>query len=503
MGLMLAEPGYHTRCFVEWEEYPRETLVSAQRAGYFAPAPIWDDVTNFDARPFAGAFDTLIAGYPCQPFSQAGQRKGEDDERHLWPHIARIIDELGDGLRWCFFENVSGHLSLGFETVLGDLRRLGFTPAAGLFSAEEVGATHERQRVFIVAYRKVSVGRGELEPGRTRSGRAGSARVGAELANADGRDARPERQQRVGKQRFQPEGDGALDDAGCAQRRAQPETGDITDRTEARRHEGSGGFRKSSNDVGNTGCQRRQQIAGSLHGDEKPNEGRIAQDSHQSTGAKQALDHAPSSRCDGEGERSETGTEGGQRLLSDGCEQVEHATGERCGEGRAQPGSPEKRHAPSAPGPTPELCGPLLFPPGPGDREAWTAALAIDPSRAPAFARRDAKTAALNLATILPADAAKALGQLPRDVEVADILRALGREAPEMVDNSTALTVFRDLANGLAPRTRALKLLGNGVVPLCAAYAWRTLSTAHGLRPVDLGTEGGAEDRTTDDGVLT
>jgi site-specific DNA-cytosine methylase len=110
MGLMLAEPGFHSRAFVEWEEYPRSVLIAAQRAGYFAPAPIWDDLTSFDASPLAGAIDTLLAGYPCQPFSMAGQRRGEDDERHLWPHVARVARELGDGLRWIFLENVAGHV---------------------------------------------------------------------------------------------------------------------------------------------------------------------------------------------------------------------------------------------------------------------------------------------------------------------------------------------------------------------------------------------------------
>ena len=58
---MLAELGYHTRAFVEWEAYPRSVLIAAQRAGYFAPAPIWDDLRSFDARPFRGAFDTVLA----------------------------------------------------------------------------------------------------------------------------------------------------------------------------------------------------------------------------------------------------------------------------------------------------------------------------------------------------------------------------------------------------------------------------------------------------------
>jgi hypothetical protein len=93
LGVMLAEPGFHTRAFVEWESYPRTVLIAAQRAGYFAPAPIWDDLRSFDARPFRGAFDIVLAGYPCQPFSAAGKRGGADDPRHLWPDVARVIRE--------------------------------------------------------------------------------------------------------------------------------------------------------------------------------------------------------------------------------------------------------------------------------------------------------------------------------------------------------------------------------------------------------------------------
>ena len=63
LGLMLAEPGYHTRALIEWEDWPRTVLITAQRAGYFSPAPIWDDLRSFDARPFRGAFDTVLAGY--------------------------------------------------------------------------------------------------------------------------------------------------------------------------------------------------------------------------------------------------------------------------------------------------------------------------------------------------------------------------------------------------------------------------------------------------------
>lgn len=89
LGLSLAEPSFSTRCWVEIEEYPRDCIIAGQRAGYFAPAPIWTDLRTFDARPWAGRIDTLLAGYPCQPFSAAGKRLGEDDERHLWPEVAR------------------------------------------------------------------------------------------------------------------------------------------------------------------------------------------------------------------------------------------------------------------------------------------------------------------------------------------------------------------------------------------------------------------------------
>ncbi len=88
MGLMLAEPGFETRCWVEWDGEPRERIIAAQRAGYFAPAPIWDDVRAFDGQPLRAAIDTILAGYPCQPFSAAGKRLGERDERHQ-DHPAR------------------------------------------------------------------------------------------------------------------------------------------------------------------------------------------------------------------------------------------------------------------------------------------------------------------------------------------------------------------------------------------------------------------------------
>jgi site-specific DNA-cytosine methylase len=190
MGLMLAEPGYHTRAFVEWEEWPRAVLIAAQRAGYFAPAPIWDDLRSFDARPFRGAFDIVLAGYPCQPFSAAGKRGGADDPRHLWPDVARVIGECRP--EWVFLENVPGHVTLGLETVLRELWGLGYAPAAGLFSAAEVGAPHQRLRIFILAHTDESASRHRpLQPGweqrlHPKGGSAGSGHQQMVDAESDG-----------------------------------------------------------------------------------------------------------------------------------------------------------------------------------------------------------------------------------------------------------------------------------------------------------------------------
>lgn len=150
LGLHIAEPGYRTVCFVERKSFAAATLVARMEDAALDHAPVWDDVKSFDGRPWRGKVHILTAGYPCQPFSFAGLRRGAADPRHLWPDIARIISELRP--EWCFFENVEGHLTLGAADVFGELRGLGYTVKAGLFSAFEVGASHLRKRLFIVAH---------------------------------------------------------------------------------------------------------------------------------------------------------------------------------------------------------------------------------------------------------------------------------------------------------------------------------------------------------------
>jgi DNA (cytosine-5)-methyltransferase 1 len=136
----------------EIEAYASANLVAKAEQGRMSIEAVFSNIKTFPARRFFGCFDIITAGYPCQPFSAAGQRKGTEDPRHLWPYVADIITEVSPAC--VLLENVSGHLSLGFDTVLRDLLGLGYDVEAGLFTASEVGAPHRRQRLFIVANRK-------------------------------------------------------------------------------------------------------------------------------------------------------------------------------------------------------------------------------------------------------------------------------------------------------------------------------------------------------------
>ena len=134
----------------EIEAFPVANLVAKMEAGLMESAPIWTDLKTFPWQSFRDRVDILTGGYPCQPFSAAGKRAGKEDPRHLWPWIADGIRILRP--RVCFFENVEGHISLGLSSVISDLEELGYKVSWGIFSAREVGAPHQRKRVFILAH---------------------------------------------------------------------------------------------------------------------------------------------------------------------------------------------------------------------------------------------------------------------------------------------------------------------------------------------------------------
>jgi site-specific DNA-cytosine methylase len=149
LGLQRAIPSLRSIALCEIEAFAIANLVSKMEAGLMDPAPIWPDLKTFPWAAFRDRVDILTGGYPCQPFSAAGQRKGKQDPRHLWPWIADGIRLLKP--KCCFFENVEGHISLGLSDVIEDLAGMGYRTTWGIFSASECGAPHQRKRVFILA----------------------------------------------------------------------------------------------------------------------------------------------------------------------------------------------------------------------------------------------------------------------------------------------------------------------------------------------------------------
>jgi DNA (cytosine-5)-methyltransferase 1 len=111
--------------------------------------PNLGDITQIDWSTVPPV-DIITGGYPCQPFSSAGLRKGKDDERHLWPFVRDAIRTLGP--RYAILENVRGHLTLGFADVLADLAQIGWDAEWAVVAAADIGAPHLRERIFIVAY---------------------------------------------------------------------------------------------------------------------------------------------------------------------------------------------------------------------------------------------------------------------------------------------------------------------------------------------------------------
>lgn len=159
LGLKRVLPGLRCIAASEIEAYAIANLVSKIEAGLLDPFPIWTDVKTFPCDLFRDLVDIFIASYPCTPFSASGKRKGADDPRHLWPFVRRAVEIIRP--RFCFFENVEGHVSLGLREVLTELALLGYRvensrgePTWGIFSAAEERAPQGRKRVFILASRE-------------------------------------------------------------------------------------------------------------------------------------------------------------------------------------------------------------------------------------------------------------------------------------------------------------------------------------------------------------
>ena len=132
--------------FCDIEEWPRKIL-----AKHWPDVPIAEDVKELANDPDRNVpdCDIITAGYPCQPFSLAGERRGAEDDRHIWPDIFSIVQRKRPA--WCVFENVYGHISMGLDEVLSDLERESYSVRPFIVPACATDAPHRRDRVWIIA----------------------------------------------------------------------------------------------------------------------------------------------------------------------------------------------------------------------------------------------------------------------------------------------------------------------------------------------------------------
>lgn len=136
--------GYETVGFCEIDPWCRKVLDK-----HWPEVPKHDDIRTLKGTEF-GPIDLITGGFPCQPFSVAGQRRGEDDPRHLWPAMHRIIDTARP--RFVLAENVAGIVNMALDGVLADLEAIGYTAGAVVIPAGAVNALHRRDRVWIMAH---------------------------------------------------------------------------------------------------------------------------------------------------------------------------------------------------------------------------------------------------------------------------------------------------------------------------------------------------------------
>jgi DNA (cytosine-5)-methyltransferase 1 len=178
--------GYTNLFNCEWEEFPRKVLKH-----HFPNAEQFGDIKEFNATAYSGRLDILSGGFPCQPFSVAGKRKGSEDERHLWPQMLRVIGECQP--RWVVGENVRGLVSwsdgLVLEEVYSDLEALGYSVQSFIIPACATNAPHRRDRVWIVAHSDNFGTRSRLGEIQSENGEVSEWNNDAKLSDTDSRNA--------------------------------------------------------------------------------------------------------------------------------------------------------------------------------------------------------------------------------------------------------------------------------------------------------------------------
>lgn len=149
IDLAAEQAGFVTVGQCELADYPYQILCK-----HWPGVPKWRDIRDVTAESVQAAgihHVTLISGgFPCQPYSIAGKRRGEKDDRHLWPEMRRVVAELRP--RWVLGENVAHFVHMGLDDVLADLEAGGYEARSVVLPACAVGAPNRRNRVFVVAH---------------------------------------------------------------------------------------------------------------------------------------------------------------------------------------------------------------------------------------------------------------------------------------------------------------------------------------------------------------
>lgn len=223
-GLDLAAEmaGFRTVGQCEWADYPTKVLEK-----HWPDVPRWRDIRTLTGERFyentgMRTVDAISGGFPCQPFSVAGKRRGKEDDRYLWPEMLRVISELRP--TWVIGENVAGIVNMALDQVYADLENEGYTVQALIIPACAVDAPHRRDRCAIIGCRALEEkhnGRGwgthslensdcvrfgkpgvlSQQPKRTELERDGKNVANSDLAGLQGRNEK-ELPKRPGKRTF-------------------------------------------------------------------------------------------------------------------------------------------------------------------------------------------------------------------------------------------------------------------------------------------------------------